>query len=72
MTFEEVKGIVENFRKEYGHDVCTDAWLSEDGIYAGYTFQPDDVAGYMVEIYLPSGESRHCGLGDGCFWTDWE
>lgn len=27
---------------------------------------------YIVEVCLTDGASRHCGLGKGCFWTEWE
>ena len=26
----------------------------------------------MWEVDPTTGESRHCGIGEGCFWTDWK
>lgn len=71
MTFEAVKAEVEGLRKCFGRDVCTDAW--EDGDFAYYVMMPgDEVGGYKKQFALKTGEYRHCGLGQGCFWSEWE
>ena len=39
---------------------------------ASYTVDPGCDTGYMQEVFLPTMERRNCGLGRGCFWTDWQ
>lgn len=38
---------------------------------ATYMVEPGRDTGYIQEVHLPSGERRNCGLGSGCFFTDW-
>ena len=72
MTFDDVKREVASLRRYYGSDCVTDATLSEDGTVASYTVQPGTPLGYRQQYNLVTGQERHCGLGRGCFWTDWE
>ncbi len=39
---------------------------------ASYTVDPGSDTGYVQEVLLPTMERRNCGLGRGCFWTDWQ
>ena len=72
MTFEDVKKEVEMYREKYGYDICSDAYIDgDDDDVAGYVFMPNDITGYTQEYQLSTGRERHCGLGSGCFWTDW-
>ena len=67
---EKVMTEVENLRARFGHSICTDVRVY--GNIASYTFQPGTTYGYRQEYNLETGQERHCGLGPGCFWTDWE
>lgn len=67
-NLDNLRDEVQSLRAQYGHDICTDIVVDEDT--ASYTFMPNDPTGYTMEVYLPTGERRHCGLGAGCFWVD--
>ena len=69
-NLEEVREVVANYKAAYGDEICTEVVVDE-GI-ASYKFMPNDVTGYIMEVDLMTGKSRHCGNGTGCFWTDWE
>ena len=71
MTFDDVINEVKGFRESYGDDICTDPVLNGYNI-ARYTFQAGDSCGYVQEYDLDNGRERHCGLGNGSFWTEWE
>ena len=43
---------------------------SGDSIF--YSIDPEYTTGYKVEVSLIDGSTRHCGFGNGCFWTDLE
>ena len=45
--------------------------LQVDGATASYTVSPGTDTGYIQEINIETGERRNCGLGRGCFWTEW-
>lgn len=45
--------------------------FEQDGNVLRYTVSADSVTGYIKEVDLKTGESRTCGTGEGCFWTDW-
>jgi hypothetical protein len=62
---------VEAIRSRYGVDAVTSPSLSSDGV-ASYTVLPGEDQGYVQEYDLSTGLERHCGLGQGCYWTDWE
>lgn len=51
------RGIYSNFRMENGNVL--------------YDVCSGDITGYTEEV-RPDGSSRHCGFGQGCFWSDWE
>ena len=70
MTIEKVQKEVETFRKAWGQDIVTDVRINGD--IASYTFMPHNSDGYRQEYLLGTDLERHCGLGQGCFWTDWE
>ena len=70
MTKEYVINEVARLRNEFGTSICTDPEFI-NGL-ARYTFQPGEVCGYIQEYDLEEGKERHCGLGPGCFWTEWE
>lgn len=71
MKIEDVRKEVEGLRQTWGAaDICTDVW-EENGL-AGYIFMPNNEFGYHQEYRLEDGAERHCGLGLGCFWTDWK
>lgn len=36
-----------------------------------YAVAPESPNGYTVQVNPWTGESRHCGFGKGCFWTEW-
>jgi len=70
MLLEALRNEIDNLRARFGHAICTDLKVSGD--IASYVFDPlDRAGGYTVEIDLISGLRRNCGLGPGCFWTDW-
>ena len=66
---EKINARVEKLRAKWGYEICTDAVLNGDIIE--YTFMPDDVTGYTVEIDCTTMKTRHHGNGKGCFWTEW-
>lgn len=70
VTLDKIVKAVAGYRNQYGHGICSDVWTY--GGYAGYTFMPGDVTGYKIEYDLETGKERHCGLGPGCCWTEWE
>lgn len=43
----------------------------KDGDYIFYDVRPGDITGYTKEVSLIDGSTRHCGFGEGRFWTDW-
>lgn len=49
----------------------TEAWECDGNLFFRVG-EKDDVTGYTVEIDPETGESRHCGNGVWCFWTEWE
>ena len=65
----KIKERIEKLRSMYGKDICTDPVINGDIIE--YTFMPDDVTGYVVEIDTTTNMIRHKGLSKGCFWTEW-
>jgi len=67
---EKVLKEVEDLRAKYGHSICTDVKVYEET--ASYVFQPGTPYGYKQEYDLQTGKERHCGLGPGCFWSDWQ
>lgn len=69
---EKLQAEVAAYRMRFGRDICTDVVVDKDMTIARYTFQPGELAGYVTEQDLVTGKRRHCGLGHGCFWTDWE
>jgi hypothetical protein len=46
--------------------------LQIDGVIASYVVSPGTDTGYIQEINIVTGECRNCGLGRGCFWTEWK
>ena len=67
MKFNQVNEEAERLR-ELGCEV-SDVTLS--GSIASYTVDSMIDGGYIMEVNLYTGERRNCGLGEGCFWTDW-
>ena len=49
-----------------GWNIPDDAGLNE---YGNYVFIDNDT---RWEVDPETGASRHCGLDNGCFWTEWE
>lgn len=65
----KITKMINKLRNIYGQDICTDPII--DGDIIRYVFMPDDITGYKVEINYENMTTRHCGLGRGCFWTEW-
>ena len=51
--------------RELGFNGDTIATLNKYGNYEWYSHET------YWEYDPETGESRHCGTGTGCFWTDW-
>jgi hypothetical protein len=48
-----------------------------DGDILTYAYGPEDHEAHKTEVTiyqvnLVTGEERHCGICDGCFFTEWE
>lgn len=69
-TISATQNVIDKLRQQYGQNICTDPVI--DGDIMSYTIMPDDTSGYIREINLETGKSRHHGNGKGCFWTEWE
>ena len=70
MTIKDIEKDIKSLRDQYGNDICTDAMVHLNTVM--YRVMPDDVTGYIMEVDLDTGKSRHKGNGVGCFWTEWE
>lgn len=70
-AINKVNSEIAFLRNKWGEEICTDAVIEDDGNIT-YIVQPDDITGYVVEIDPIEMQWRRCGLGKGCFWTDWE
>jgi len=65
-----VENIVLNTR-ESGYKIETIQTEQNGSVIGGYV-AIDGVPQYDIEIDLETGQSRTCGYGPGCFWTDWQ
>ena len=63
-----VKAEVDHIRSLGGN--VTDVRVANQ--VASYTVDPGDDLGYVQQVDLVTMERRNCGLGRGCFWTDWQ
>lgn len=53
--------------KSKGFEVPEDATINESGNVEYF-----DGIDTLWEVDPVTGESRHCGIQPGCFWTEWE
>lgn len=67
MKLKQVQNEAERLR-ELGCEVSD---VTLHGSIASYTVDSRIDGGYTMEVNLCTEERRNCGLGEGCFWTDW-
>jgi hypothetical protein len=53
--------------KSFGFEVPEDAMINQYGNVEFF-----DGVDTLWEVNPETGESRHCGVQPGCFWTEWE
>ncbi len=72
---------IEAFLVKAGWDIgiMVDDMARFDNFYKNFTFVDEEhtivcfrvLDDYLVEVRI-DGAIRRCGLGRGCFWTEWE
>lgn len=64
-----VEAYINSLRDAHGDAIVTDPIYAGD--MATFILQPDDpVQGTIFQVRA-DGTVRNCGLGEGCFWTEW-
>lgn len=63
---------LEDMKKWKYYNLVSNISLDKTTGVVSYSFDSESHSGYMVEVDLRTEESRTCGFGQGCFWTEWK